>query len=88
MGESRTSHSGGGLTERQEQFSRLIAQGMSYSEACRVVGINRRTGTRWRYGRTVRNTAGEAAGGDDQAGSAATISHGSLTDGPQLRVTG
>ncbi len=60
MGESRTSHCGGGLTERQEQFSRLIAQGMSNSEACRVVGINRRTGTRWRYGRTVRNMAGEA----------------------------
>ncbi len=59
MGSSRTSHSGSGLTEKQDRFSRLIAQGMSNSEACRVVGVNRRTGTRWRYGRTVRNTAGE-----------------------------
>jgi hypothetical protein len=33
--------------------------GVSNSEACRVVGINRRTGTRWRYGRTILNTAGE-----------------------------
>jgi len=47
------------VTEKQEQFGRLIARGMSNSEACRVVGINRRTGTRWRYGRSVRNTAGE-----------------------------
>ncbi len=60
MGRSRTTRSGSGQTEKQEQFGRLIAQGMSNSEACRVVGINRRTGTRWRYGRVVRNTAGEA----------------------------
>jgi IS30 family transposase len=32
---------------------------MSNSEACRVVGINRRTGTRWRFGRTILNTGGE-----------------------------
>lgn len=35
-----------------------MAQGMSNSEACRQVGINRRTGTRWRYGRTETDTAG------------------------------
>jgi transposase, IS30 family len=28
-----------------------MAQEMSNSAACREVGINRRTGTRWRYGR-------------------------------------
>lgn len=60
MGKSGTTHSGSRLTEKQEQFGRLIAQGMSNSEVCRVVGINRRTGTRWRYGRTVCSTAGEA----------------------------
>lgn len=59
MGRSRTTHAGSGVTEKQEQFGRLIARGMSNSEACRVVGINRRTGTRWRYGRSVRNTAGK-----------------------------
>jgi transposase, IS30 family len=48
------------LVEKQEWFARLIAQGVSNSEACRIVGINRRTGTRWRYGRTILNTAGEA----------------------------
>ena len=36
----------------------LIAQGVSNSEACRLVGIDRKTGNRWRYGRKVRNSAG------------------------------
>jgi transposase, IS30 family len=51
--------SGGMLVEEQEWFGRLIMQGVRNSEACRIVGINRRTGTRWLYGRTIRNTAGE-----------------------------
>jgi transposase, IS30 family len=46
--------------EKQEWFIRLIRQGVSNAEACRIVGINREKGTRWRYGRTIRNTAGEA----------------------------
>lgn len=46
------------LTEQREQFARLIARGVSNSEACRVVGVNRRTGTRWRYGRTTTSTSG------------------------------
>jgi IS30 family transposase len=60
MGRSRRSHQGGGLTEKQDKFVGLIAQGVSNSEACRIVGIHRRTGTRWRLGRTILNTAGEA----------------------------
>jgi transposase, IS30 family len=40
-------------TEKRGQFARLIAQGFNNSEACRIVGINRRTGKRWRHGRTV-----------------------------------
>ena len=47
------------LVEKQEWFARLIGRGVSNSEACRIVGINRRTGTRWRFGRSIRNTAGE-----------------------------
>ncbi|WP_347280171.1 IS30 family transposase [Frankia sp. CcI49] len=35
-----------------------MAQGVSNSAACREVGINRRTGTRWRYGRTSTDHAG------------------------------
>ncbi len=48
------------LFEQRERFSRLIARGVSNSEACRLVGINRRTGTRWRFGRTVLDAAGRA----------------------------
>jgi hypothetical protein len=59
MGAGRKTRRGVMLVERQEQFVRLIAQGVSNSQACRIVGINPRTGTRWRYGRTILNTAGE-----------------------------
>lgn len=59
MARSRMSHPGRALTEKQDWFVRLIAQGVSNSEACRIVGISRRTGQRWRLGRTIRNTAGE-----------------------------
>ena len=58
MRRSRTTHAGVASTEKQDRVVRLIAQGVNNSEACRQVGINRRTGTRWRFGRTVQNTAG------------------------------
>lgn len=60
MGAVRKSRRGAMLVEKQEWFARVIAQGMSNAAACRIVGINRRTGTRWRYGRTILNTAGQA----------------------------
>jgi IS30 family transposase len=37
----------------------LIAQGINNTQACRIVGINRKTGNRWRYGRSSRNSVGE-----------------------------
>ncbi len=46
------------LTELRQVFERLVARGVSNSEACRVVGINRRTGTRWRYGRGIPASGG------------------------------
>lgn len=48
------------LTVERQRFAELVRQGVNNSEACRIVGINRKTGTRWRLGRTLRNTAGEA----------------------------
>jgi len=45
-------------TAKREQFARLIAQGVGNSEACRIVGVNRRTGTRWRYGRSITSSSG------------------------------
>ncbi|WP_254885586.1 IS30 family transposase [Streptomyces sp. NA02950] len=41
------------LTREREAYFRLMQQGVSNTEACRIVGINRRTGKRWRYGRGV-----------------------------------
>lgn len=40
--------------EKREWFARLIAQGVSNKRACQIVGIHRKTGTRWRLGRTIR----------------------------------
>ena len=59
MRSRRWSPKGGVQAEKQLQYVRLIAVGVSNSEACRRVGIDRKTGNRWRYGRTVRNSAGE-----------------------------
>jgi transposase, IS30 family len=60
VGAGRKTRHGKMVVEKQEQFVRLIAQGVNNSQACRIVGINRRTGTRWRYGRTIHNTAGQS----------------------------
>ena len=45
-------------TAKREQYAALIARGVTYSEACRIVGINRRTGKRWRHGRTITSSSG------------------------------
>jgi hypothetical protein len=39
-------------TAKREWFARLIAQ------ACRIVGVNPRTGNRWRGGRTITSSSG------------------------------
>ncbi len=36
---------------QRTEFMRLISIGVSKFEACRRVGVNRQTGTRWRFGR-------------------------------------
>jgi len=58
MGVSQHGRPGVALTEVRRAFERLVAGGVSNSEACRSVGINRRTGTRWRYGRDIPVTGG------------------------------
>lgn len=40
-----------GKTAERERFIELYRQGASISEACRIVGVNRKTGTRWVHGR-------------------------------------
>jgi IS30 family transposase len=46
-------------TVKREQYAALIARGVSSSEACRIVGINRRTGKRWRHGQTITSSSGQ-----------------------------
>jgi len=45
-------------TEKRNLYIRLMSQGMSSNAACRAVGINIRTGKRWRHGRRVLTAAG------------------------------
>jgi IS30 family transposase len=58
MRDRRRTAAGGVQVEKQRNYLRLIAQGVNNAQACRQVGINRKTGNRWRYGRTLRNSAG------------------------------
>jgi hypothetical protein len=60
MRNRRRTPAGGVQAEKQLQFVRLIGRGVNDSVACRLVGVNRWTGRRWRYGRTVVSSAGEA----------------------------
>jgi transposase, IS30 family len=39
------------LLREREHYLALVAQGLSNSQACRVVGVNPRTGREWRNGR-------------------------------------
>ena len=47
------------LTGKRAQYLRLMQQGISNAEACRLVGVNRKTGTRWKLGRKYTNRVGE-----------------------------
>ena len=59
MRSRRRSPKGGVQAEKQRRYVQLIAQGINNTQACRVVGIDRKTGNRWRYGRWIRNSVGE-----------------------------
>ena len=57
----RTRKKGAGalpMTETRAEYARLMKQGISNAEACRMLKINRRTGMRWRHGRTVKKAHG------------------------------
>jgi IS30 family transposase len=45
-------------TAKREWFCRLIKEGVSSVEACRIVGVNPRTGKRWRHGRSIVSSSG------------------------------
>src|SRR4029079_16722131 len=41
------------LVREREAYSQLMQQGFTNKEACRIVGINEKTGRRWRNGRSA-----------------------------------
>src|SRR3972149_2409375 len=47
------------LTSERDLYINLMRQGMSNAAACRIGGVNRKTGHRWRYGRSITIRAGE-----------------------------
>lgn len=47
------------LRAERQAYLDLVARGVSTSEACRIVGVNRKTGHRWRFGRAVQAKAGQ-----------------------------
>lgn len=57
--ESRKPQGRGSLVREREEYFRLMDQGLTNTAACERVGINRRTGKRWRHGRAAsgRNKA-------------------------------
>jgi transposase, IS30 family len=46
------------LTAKRDLYVQLMSQGLSNSDACRQVGVNRKTGQRWRLGRVVKDPKG------------------------------
>jgi len=47
------------LTSQHDQYRALMREGMGNAAASRIVGVNRKAGHRWRYGRSVTTRTGE-----------------------------
>jgi hypothetical protein len=56
---SRKSPGAQPLTSQRDQDRALMREGMSNAAASRIVGVNRKTAHRWRYGRSVTTRTGE-----------------------------
>jgi len=55
------------MTERRVEYARLIGQGVTVSEACRRLGVDRKTGHWWKNGGTItRNGITRSRGTDHQ----------------------
>lgn len=57
--EIRSHHGGVRLLAERALYLELMSQGVSTAEACKVVGINRKTGLRWRVGRSDKMPNGK-----------------------------
>jgi IS30 family transposase len=61
------------LTREREAYLALVGQGVSSREACTIVGINERTGNRWRNG---RNPTGHDVGAPPIMSAASSLARG------------
>jgi IS30 family transposase len=53
MKRARKSRGAPAKNAARAHYDQLMKQGMGNSEACKIVGVSRSSGTRWRYGHTV-----------------------------------
>lgn len=74
------------LGEQRDLYIDLMSRGVSDTAACRVDGINRRSGTRWRRGRTVTNRAGQLLHYEPIVDSRVTISARLLSEGERVII--
>ncbi len=91
MAESSRSRSkvGGSLpmVETRSKYARLMRQGIGNAEACRILNINRRTGMRWRHGRTIKNAQGrETTYAPISLKAPPTISSRYLSEGERIQI--
>jgi IS30 family transposase len=47
------------MVDKQREFARLLGQGVSISEACRRLGVDRKTGHWWKNGGVIRRSGAE-----------------------------
>ena len=83
---SRRSPGAQPLTSKREQYVALMRQGMSNAAASRVVGVNRKTGHRWRHGRIVTTRRGETRTYAAIAGPAQPISARYLAEAERISI--
>ncbi|WP_435866747.1 helix-turn-helix domain-containing protein [Streptosporangium roseum] len=70
------------LVREREEYFRLTDQGFNNTQACRIVGINRRTGKQWRHG---RRATGRTPRPTDHSGTAAGQPQPQHTADPLIR---
>ena len=87
---SRSRKKGAGalpMVETRSKYARLMSQGISNAEACRILKINRRTGMRWSHGRTVKNAQGrETTYAPISLTAPPTISSRYLSEGERIQI--
>jgi hypothetical protein len=90
MGHTRPAPRRGGppLTDQRNPYIKLMSQGMSIREACKVVGIDRRAGQRWSNGRTVVTLAGRVLPYNPIPRPPVVISDRSLSEDERLSISG